>query len=741
MGAIAAVRQVLYDADFYARDHEHYRRRPEGRKRPGHNPSLEALRATISTNGSRTMAVFEPGSVLMIDRAARIGRELGLRFCMVASGQEWRRPDLVKAAATPLIVPLNFPELPKLPEADDWEQVTLEQLRGWDWAPSNPALLRQNGLDIALTTYGLGDKKNFRKKLQLAVDRGLSEADALAALTTVPAQLCGLEKQLGTIEPGKIANLTVVEGDSYFQPDTRVREVWIDGMVYPTKPAIKTNEIGKASAPTNTVDKAATNQVNPDTLKADPKSRRIRGERIARAPLDGKGPLATPPAVLVRGATLWTCGGQGRLEQADLLIVGGKIQAIGTDLKAPSQFGETAVVIDGAGKHVTPGLIDAHNHSMILGAVNEGTLPCSAMVRVADVVNSETAHIYRQLAGGLTTANLLHGSANPIGGQNCIIKLRDGASPEELKFADAPPGIKFALGENVKQSNWGDRNTTRFPQSRMGVGTFLANRFIAAQQYLKEREAADRPLRRDLELEALGEILKGSRWIHCHSYRQDEILAFLRLMESFGVKVGTLQHVLEGYKVADEIAAHGAGASCFADWWGYKFEVFDAIPYAGSLMHQRGVLVSFNSDSSDHARRLNLEAAKAVKYGATTEEEALKFVTINPARQLRIDGRVGSLETGKDADFVVWSKSPLDSTAVCLQTWLDGRKYFDREHEPQRALALQKEREELIAKAQRILRNPGRSQTGDELAEAKFFEAALEHRYDATDRHCLDEER
>jgi N-acetylglucosamine-6-phosphate deacetylase len=325
------------------------------------------------------------------------------------------------------------------------------------------------------------------------------------------------------------------------------------------------------------------------------------------------------------------------------------------------------------------------------------------------VVNSETANIYRQLAGGLTVANLLHGSANPIGGQNCIIKLRDGAAPNELVFAEAPPGIKFALGENVKQSS-SDRST-RFPRSRMGVGTFMANRFAAAQQYLDDiANANGRPIRRDLELETLGEILKGKRWIHCHSYRQDEILAFLRLMETLNVKVGTLQHVLEGYKVADEIAQHGAGASCFADWWAYKYEVIDAIPYAGSLMRERGVLVSFNSDSSDHARRLNFEAANAVKYGATTEEEALKFVTINPARQLRVDHRVGSLEAGKDGDFVIWSASPLDSKAV------------------------------LIDKAKQILKNPGRSGASDPKAEATFFAVALEHEHDFHDRHCLDEE-
>src|SRR5262249_40076264 len=275
-------------------------------------------------------------------------------------------------------------------------------------------------------------------------------------------------------------------------------------------------------------------------------------------------------------------------------------------------------------------------------------------------------------------------------GQNQVIKLRDGASPEEMKFEGAPPGIKFALGENVKQSNAGERATTRFPQTRMGVPTFHANRFTAAQQYLQAWEDCAKkggvPPRRNLELEALGEIIQGKRLIHCHSYRQDEILAFLRVMESFKVKVATLQHVLEGYKVADEIAAHGAGGSCFADWWAYKFEVYDAIPYDGSLMRDRGVVVSFNSDSSELARHLYLEAAKAVKYGDTPEIEALKFVTLNPAKQLKIDAHVGSLEVGKDGDFALWSKSPLDSGTVCLQTWIEGKKYFDRSQSVERSV-------------------------------------------------------
>jgi N-acetylglucosamine-6-phosphate deacetylase len=369
---------------------------------------------------------------------------------------------------------------------------------------------------------------------------------------------------------------------------------------------------------------------------------------------------------------------------------------------------------------------------MILGSVNEGTLPSSAMVSIGDVVNSESPQIHRQLAGGLTVANQLHGSANPIGGQNAIIKLRLGQGPEGLKFKAAPPGIKFALGENVKQSNWGNDKNTRFPQTRMGVPAFHENRFTAAWQYNREwrrfREKGGPPPRRDLELETIGQIIQAKRWIHCHSYRQDEILAFMRTMEKFGVRVGTLQHVLEGYKVADEIAAHGAGGSCFADWWAYKYEVIDAIPFAGSLMHERGVVVSFNSDSSDLARRLNLEAAKAVKYGNTRETEALNFVTINPAKQLRVDHRVGSLEVGKDGDFVIWSKHPLSTGTVCLETWIDGKRYFERSEGIARAEARSKEREKLLAKAKSKTKKDKKKEDDKDSKEARaaFFRRALE---------------
>ncbi|HTL55162.1 MAG TPA: amidohydrolase family protein [Candidatus Limnocylindrales bacterium] len=783
MGVIASVRQSFFDAQHYALDQTDYQKHPQGRKRSEFDPALEALQSVVE---KRMRVVFEPGSALMVDRAARVAAELGIDFLEVSSGQEWRRPDLAKAARTSFIVPLDFPTLPKLPNEDDWEQVQLDTLRAWDWAAENPALLRQQDLEIALTTYGLSDKKKFRENLQLAVDRGLSEKDALAGLTTVPAKLCGAENLLGTIETGKLANLTIVDGTNYFNPENKVAAVWIDGRVYeapseepkaekskpdkvaaaeqtPSKPKEEPEKHAKPpevaaneQKPDDKVSEDKTEKKEKDKDKSKDRARELKKKRVARAPLTDRGPLAEPPAVLIQGATLWTCGPQGRLEQSDLLVVGGKIKAVGKDLSGRSDFAGPPLIIDGRGLHVTPGLIDCHSHTAILDGVNEATLPSTAMVRIRDVVNSETDNLYEQLAGGVTTVNLLHGSANPIGGQNCVIKLRDGASPEGLIFADAPAGIKFALGENVKQSNWGGRNTTRFPQTRMGVQTFIANRFTAAQEYLKSLQQAGQsegssprgpitnvPPRRNLELEAIGEIIQGKRWIHCHSYRQDEILMLIRLMEGFGVKIATFQHVLEGYKVADEIARHGAGGSTFSDWWAYKFEVYDAIPYNGSLMRDRGVVVSFNSDDSELARRLYMEAAKAVKYGGTLEVEALKFVTFNPAVQLHIDSHVGSLEPGKDGDFAIWSKSPLDSGTVCQQTWIEGRKYFDRALNAERAGRLQKERDDLIAKAKQIAKpEVGGDSAADKDSKGaqQFFRLSLEHEFDGKSRGCLDEE-
>ncbi|HLX12379.1 MAG TPA: amidohydrolase, partial [Bacteroidota bacterium] len=407
-----------------------------------------------------------------------------------------------------------------------------------------------------------------------------------------------------------------------------------------------------------------------------------------------------PAKLLIRGAKIWTSGPQGNLDSGDMLVEKGKIVSVSSHIDAPSD----AVIVDAKGMNLTAGIIDCHSHTGTAGDVNEVGSAITAEVRIGDNLSGDDIADYRELAGGTTTANVLHGSANPIGGQNQVVKWRWGMLPEELKFENAMPGVKFALGENPKQSNWGDRNTTRYPQTREGVEQIIRDEFHAAQDYTKaQTEFKDGkrkiPVRRDLQLDAVAEILNGTRLVHSHSYRQDEIEMLMHVSDDFGFRIGTFQHVLEGYKIADVLAAHGVGASTFSDWWAYKYEVIDAIPYNGALMHDQGVVVSYNSDSDEQATRLNTEAAKAMKYGGVSPQEALKFVTINPAIQLHIDKRVGSLEPGKDADFVLWNGDPLSTYTIALQTWVDGRKFFDRDEDLKMQDEIQKERAALIQKA------------------------------------------
>jgi imidazolonepropionase-like amidohydrolase len=415
-------------------------------------------------------------------------------------------------------------------------------------------------------------------------------------------------------------------------------------------------------------------------------------------------PEPAPPAVLVKNATVWTLGPEGTLSDTDLLCRNGTIERIGRDLDAP----RGALEIDATGRHVTPGLIDIHSHSFIDGGVNECTNDCTAEVRIEDVIDAETPHLYRQLAGGVTMALELHGSCNTIGGQNATVKLRWGAPAAELLYAPAPPTIKFALGENPKRSNWDDLPFKRFPTTRPGIEQSLRERFMAARDYRREQEEWQRhsskdriPPRRDLQLEPLAEVLRGERIVHCHAYRQDEILMFVRVAEEFGFNAGVFVHGLEAYKVADELAAHGAAVTTFSDWWAYKFEVYDAIPYNGTLLWKRGVLTTFNSDSSELARRLNLEATKAVRYGGMPEDEALALVSRNAAQQLRVGDRVGTLEAGKEADFVIWRSHPLALDTVCDETWIDGRRYFDRQRDLEAREAAEAGRRELLAAAKR----------------------------------------
>jgi imidazolonepropionase-like amidohydrolase len=418
---------------------------------------------------------------------------------------------------------------------------------------------------------------------------------------------------------------------------------------------------------------------------------------VAQAPPAAPAPLTMPvPAaarlVAITNATIMTAA-KGTIEKGTILIRDGKIAAVGANVAVPAG----AQVIDGTGRFVTPGIIDAHSHAAA-EAINEGTQSITAEVRMQDVIEHDDLSLYRALAGGVTTLNLLHGSANTIGGQNAVLKLRWGLPVDSLLFAGAPPGIKFALGENVRQSNRPNipGRERRYPVSRMGVEELLRDAFTRAREYQRDwrayetamkaprarGQAAPVPPQRDLELDALVEILDGKRLVHAHSYRSDEILMLLKVAKDFGFRVSSFQHVLEGYKVADELAAAGSGASTFADNWQYKLEAWDAIPHAAAIMAQRGVRVSINSDSDERIRRLYQEAAKAMHYGGVTEEQALQMITLNAAWQLGVDNRVGSIEVGKDADLAIFNGHPFAPASRVDMTLVDGRVFFDRNTAP-----------------------------------------------------------
>jgi imidazolonepropionase-like amidohydrolase len=770
MGCIALIRQNFLDASWYQAAQDAYRKNPATTERPEANASLAALAEQAQR---KQPVVFEADDELELLRALRIADEFKLKPLLYGNGYEYRVRKTLAATKTPIILPLDFPKPPEIERPEQALEYDLDELQHWDLAPSNPARLAEAGIPIAFTAEDLEKpEKEFWSRIRLVVRRGLSKDAALAALTSTPAEMFGVADRLGTIAPGRIANLVIASGDLFSGDNTKILTTWVDGYYYDTDAASErdprgTWEIaseGKTLALTveGELDKLevklagekATLSTKEDAvlLVAPAKlfekgegsvrlSGRIAGEAIAGSgetpagavirwsakrtaayalvkkpdekpsPLDKPldfpetypagsfGRVAAPEqphAVLIQGATVWTSGPQGTLQNADLLVTDGKISAVGPGLKVPAG----ASMIDGKGMHITPGIVDCHSHTAISKGVNEGSHAVTCEVRIGDVINATDIDIYLELAGGVTAANLLHGSANPIGGQNQVVKFRWGALPEELKFADAMPGVKFALGENVKQSNWGDKFTKRYPQTRMGVEQLIRDRFRAALEYDAAQKKKDGlPPRRDLQLEALLEIVNGKRLIHCHSYRQDEVLMLLQLASEFKIKIGTLQHILEGYKIADEIAKHGAGGSTFADWWAYKWEAFDAIPDNAAMMHSRGVVTSVNSDSGDLARRLNTEAGKSTKYAGMSADEALKLVTIYPARQLHIDAKVGSLESGKDADFVIWNGPPLSNYTSVKQTWIDGRKYFDRAEDAEARKTFAAQRDALIQKA------------------------------------------
>jgi len=781
MGAIALVRQSFIDAQWYdAAQRVYYERTKQGRgvERPEANASLAALAPAAA--GVQAV-VIEAQDELDLLRAQKIAEEFKLRLVIRGTGTEYRVASEFAPKKTPVILPLNFPAAPEVETPDKASDVTLEKLQHWELAPFNPMRLAGAGVPFAFTAAGLKQPdQQFWSNLRLTIKRGLAPDTALAALTTAPAKMFGLDEIMGEIVSGKIANLVVANGDLFSGDSTaEITDVWVDGEHFETEASLRADVRGSwkitwtgvtgpaefkidgrtaAKPRARFGEKDATAVMAKDELTLLPPAELFGAKegtaRLAGRFVDGglvgtgllpdgtafrwtaertvaaakvvaepkppekyfattdafpagafgrQGVPAQPTWLLIKNATIWTSADAGRIAGGDLLVHEGKVEKVGKGLTAPPG----ATVVDATGKHITAGLIDCHSHTAISRGVNEATSAVTCEVRIGDVLDPTDIAIYRELAGGLTVANVLHGSANPIGGQNQVIKLRWGALPEALKFAGAKPGVKFALGENVKQSNWGAAGLpapNRYPQTRMGVEQVMADTFAQTRDYerawreFRDGKRAYAP-RCNLRLEAASEILAGDRIVHIHSYRQDELLMFIRLAQKLDLKVATFQHVLEGYKVADEIAKLGAGGSCFSDWWAYKYEVVDAIPQAGALMRAAGVTVSFNSDSNELARRLNTEAAKAVKYGGVPEDEALKFVTLNPAKQLRIDDRVGSLEAGKDADFVIWSASPLSTYARCEQTWIDGRLYFSLEDDAAMRAAAATEREALAQKA------------------------------------------
>ncbi|WBO84049.1 amidohydrolase family protein [Hymenobacter yonginensis] len=777
MGSIALLRQTFLDADWNQR-----------------NPGKEQNLSLRAWQEQRSLPqIFEVSDKLNALRADKLGDEFKTQYIIKSRGDEYQRLTDIKATGASFVVSLNFPDAYNVDDVYDASRISLEELKHWEMAPANAALLAKAGVPFALSAADLKDKKKFLPNLRKAIQYGLTEEQALRALTATPAELIKAQDKVGSLKPGLTANFLVCS-TRLFAEDNVLLDNWIQGERYQfsTLPAdyrgvytlqlvtaekVKNNEFklsadmallveGKPEAPQLKAVLAPG-----DTLKGSisvngelativfpagkdkkaevirlsgyytPETRVFQGDgqlpdaalvkwtarrqeaasRAARRdsakapepvqlgailyPFAAYGRPAIPPqeTVLIKNATVWTSEAAGKLENTDVLLVGGKISKIGKSLTA-----KDARVVDGTGKHLTPGIIDEHSHIGIIGGVNEGTQAVTAEVRIGDVLDPEDVDLYRDLAGGVTAAQLLHGSANPIGGQSQLIKMRWGAAPEDLKVAGADGFIKFALGENVKQSNAGEANVLRFPQSRMGVEQVFVDAFTRAREYEKEWAAYNKlgkgkqkkteAPRRDLELDALVEILNNKRFITCHSYVQSEINMLLSVADRMGFKVNTFTHILEGYKVADKMKAHGAAASTFADWWGYKNEVRDAIPYNAAIMHDAGLNVAINSDDAEMSRRLNQEAAKTVKYGGLSEEEALKLVTINPARMLHLDQQMGSIREGKDADVVLWSGHPLSVYSHAERTFVDGRQFFDLESDKVLRQDMERERLRIVQK-------------------------------------------
>ncbi len=756
MGSVALLRQAMYDAQWYT----------NGGKTKERNNSLESLSATLDYP-----QVFEAGDVLSILRADKIGDEFNKQFIFVGGGDEYQRIAEVKATNGKLILPVKFPETKDVEDPYDAELVSLKELKHWELASANFAMLHKAGIEFALTPTKLKNPADFLKNLRKAIAYGLPKDVALDAITSKPAAYYNIT-DLGQIKPEFLANFLITSSD-IFDENAIIYENWIQGEPYilATKDAVSTagnyqmmvgdstyllqitNNLGKQPTfelrrtDSSKVDISVTtldemlsmsikesqgttrlsgyfdgNTFSGSGIALDSKTvqfntTRLSGESKETTPkttekldLTNLGSVIYPfqafgskeipkrQDMLIKNATVWTNEAEGILANTDVLVRDGKISAVGKNL---TNSGLTT--IDGTGMHLTAGIIDEHTH-IGLFSVNE-IESVSSEVRQSDVVDSEDIDIYRQLAGGVTAAQQLHGSADCIGGQSSLIKFRWGQAPEGLQIQNADGFIKFALGENVKRGN-APSTPNRYPATRMGVEQVMRDAFLRAKAYesawktynaLRSKTGVTPP-RKDLELDALVEILNEKRFITCHSYVQSEINMLMKVGEDMGFRVNTFTHILEGYKVADKMKTHGANASTFSDWWAYKMEVKEAIPYNAAIMSKVGVNVAINSDDAEMARRLNQEAAKTVLYGGMSEEEAWKMVTLNPAKMLHLDDKMGSIKPGKDADLVLWTANPLSVYARPEKTIIEGTVYFDAQKDKQMQLEVAQERNRIIQK-------------------------------------------
>ncbi|MBP3955600.1 amidohydrolase family protein [Gemmata sp. G18] len=707
MGVIAHGRQTMLDAGWLKRQWAAYEARGKTGKRPAADPCLEALWPALD---GKLPVAFEADTADEIHRALDFAAEFKLKPMIVGGRSAWKVADRLAKDKVSVILRLDFAPAPErendLPVRvrEDRERVRKEEV-------ACASVLHKAGVPFAFTTQGLAVNR-FRENVRKVIAAGVPADVALAALTSGAADILGVAPQVGRVTKGRAAHLVVCEGD-FDAAATKYKFAFSDGVRFDLEAAAPPAGGGGGAEPV--VPKKGGRPrptTDPDTTPA-PKTPTPAPSPTPKGPTGGVGSVAdrnspsfvsdalraivlalgseratteieadrkptfkTNGDVLIRGATVITGAGK-TLPRADILVRGGKIRAVGADL--PAEKGVT--VLDAEGTFVMAGIIDTHSHFAVSGGVNEGSLSVVPEVRVRDVIDSEDVQIYRALGGGVTMARLLHGSANVIGGQDAVIKMKYGRPAREMLVADAPRGVKFALGENVK------RTDGRFPNSRLGVEAVLVRAFTEAQTYRKKwadydaSKGSSEPLpepRRDLRLEALADVLAGDLRVHSHCYRSDEILMLLRVAERFGVKVRSLQHVLEGYKVAPEIAAHGASVSLFSDWWAYKIEAFDAIPYGAKLLQDAGVNVCLKSDDNELMRHLNQEAAKLVKYCGFTPEEALHTITLNPAKQLGLDARLGTIEVGKDADLAIFTGHPLNSYARCEMTLVEGEVFFQR---------------------------------------------------------------